>query len=311
MAKVAIIGAGGYVFPLRLIGDILSHPELQDCTLSLMDVDPGRLGRTADAARTLVASHKLPTCVEATTEQRRALDGADYVIVTFQIGGLEAYRLDVEIPRRYGVDQTVGDTLGPGGVFRFLRSAPVFRDIAADLRELSPQALLLNYVNPMSMICWYLDRLGCNAVGLCHSIQETSRLMARQIGVPYDEVQFLAAGINHNAWFLRFQRDQQDLYPELRRVMRQRHIPQSDGKLSEIGPDPRRKPVRRAHGTGADRNDGGLRVLPHGVQPPFIGICSLFPQERGAHRGISPRALGLLQHLLFSRRCGMDGSSPD
>jgi alpha-galactosidase len=238
LTKVAIIGAGGYVFPLRLIGDILSHPELQDCTLSLMDIDPGRLERTADAARTLVASHELPTCVEATTEQRRALDGADYVIVTFQIGGLEAYRLDVEIPRRYGVDQTVGDTLGPGGVFRFLRSAPVFRDIAADLQELSPQALLLNYVNPMAMICWYLDRLGCTAVGLCHSIQETSRLMARQIGVPYDEVQFLAAGINHNAWFLRFQRDQQDLYPELRRVMRLRHLPQSDGRQPEIGPDP-------------------------------------------------------------------------
>jgi alpha-galactosidase len=238
MAKIAIIGAGGYVFPLRLIGDILSHPELQESTLSLMDIDPGRLERTASAARTLVASHQLPTLIESTTEQRQALDGADYVIVTFQIGGLEAYRLDVEIPRRYGVDQTVGDTLGPGGVFRFLRSAPVFRDIAADLQELAPHALLLNYVNPMAMICWYLDRLGCNAVGLCHSIQETSRLMARQIGVPYEEVQYLAAGINHNAWFLRFQRDQQDLYPELRRVMRLRHIPQSNGEHADIEPDP-------------------------------------------------------------------------
>jgi alpha-galactosidase len=238
LAKIAIIGAGGYVFPLRLVGDVLSHPELQDCTLSLMDIDPGRLERTDGAARALVASHGLPTRIEATTDQRRALEGADYVIVTFQIGGLEAYRLDVEIPRRYGVDQTVGDTLGPGGVFRFLRSAPVFRDIVADLNELSPQALLLNYVNPMSMICWYLDRLGCNAVGLCHSIQETSRLMARQVGVPYGEVQFLAAGINHNAWFLRFQRGQHDLYPELRRIMALRHVPQSDGQLPAVAPDP-------------------------------------------------------------------------
>ena len=117
MAKIAIIGAGGYVFPLRLIGDILSHPELQESTLSLMDIDPGRLESTARAARTLVASHRLPTRIEATTDRRRALDGADYVIVTFQIGGLEAYRHDVEIPRRYGVDQTVGDTLGRGASF--------------------------------------------------------------------------------------------------------------------------------------------------------------------------------------------------
>jgi alpha-galactosidase len=100
LAKIAIIGAGGYVFPLRLVGDVLSHPELQDCTLSLMDIDPGRLERTDGAARALVASHGLPTRIEATTDQRRALEGADYVIVTFQIGGLEAYRLDVEIPRR-------------------------------------------------------------------------------------------------------------------------------------------------------------------------------------------------------------------
>jgi alpha-galactosidase len=238
MTKITIIGAGGYVFPLRLIGDILSLPELQDVTLSLMDIDPGRLELTASAARALIASHQLPTRIETTTDRRRSLDGADYVIVTFQVGGLEAYRHDVEIPRRYGLDQTVGDTLGPGGVFRFLRSAPVFRDIVDDLRELSPQALLINYANPMAMICWYLDRLGQPAVGLCHSIQETSRLMARQVGVPYDQVEFLAAGINHLAWFLRFQRGHDDLYPELRRVMRLRHLPESDGGQAEVGPDP-------------------------------------------------------------------------
>jgi alpha-galactosidase len=237
MTKIAIIGAGGYVFPLRLIGDILSHPELQGATLSLMDVDPGRLERTAAAARVLVASHQLPARIEATTDRRRSLDGADYVIVTFQVGGLEAYQHDVEIPRRYGLDQTVGDTLGPGGVFRFLRSAPVFREIVDDLREVAPQALLINYANPMAMICWYLDRLGQSTVGLCHSIQETSRLMARQVGVPYDQVQFLAAGLNHLAWFLRFERGHDDLYPELRRVMRLRHLPESDGRET-IYPDP-------------------------------------------------------------------------
>src|SRR5215467_242018 len=119
MTKISIIGAGGYVFPLRLIGDLLSFPELRDSTLTLMDVDPTRLARTADAAAELVAHHGFPTVVERTTDRRAALDGANYVIVTFQVGGIEAYRTDVEIPRSYGLDQPVGDTLGPGGVFRF------------------------------------------------------------------------------------------------------------------------------------------------------------------------------------------------
>jgi alpha-galactosidase len=238
VAKIAIIGAGGYVFPLRLIGDILSHPELRDSTLALMDIDAGRLETTASAARALVANHGFPTRVEATTDRRRALEGADYVIVTFQIGGLDAYRLDVEIPRRYGIDQTVGDTLGPGGVFRFLRTAPVMREIAADLRELAPGALVINYANPMAMLCWYLDRLGQKTVGLCHSIQAGSRFLARQAGVAYEEAQFLAAGINHCAWFLRFQRGQQDLYPEIRRAMELRYGAESRRQPASIGPDP-------------------------------------------------------------------------
>lgn len=125
MTKIAILGAGGVLFPLRFIGDLLCFPDLRESTIALMDIDPARLEHTAGAARELIAHHRLPTRIEATTDRRLALDGARYVVVTFQIGGLNAYRLDVEIPRRYGVDQTVGDTLGPGGVFRFLRSAPV------------------------------------------------------------------------------------------------------------------------------------------------------------------------------------------
>jgi alpha-galactosidase len=237
MTKIAIIGAGGFVFPLRLVGDLLSFAELRDATIALMDIDADRLQRTAGAARELVDHHQFPTQIEATTDRRRALDGASHVVVTFQVGGLDAYWLDVDIPRRYGLDQTVGDTLGPGGVFRFLRSAPVYRSLAADMAELCPEALLINYANPMAMSCWYLDRLGVRTVGLCHSVQNTSRMLARHLGVPYDDVDFLAAGINHQAWFLRFQRGGEDLYPRLREVMMRRHLEQTgiDGLTADRG----------------------------------------------------------------------------
>ncbi len=237
MAKIAIIGAGGVVFPLRLIGDILSFPELRDSTLALMDLDAERNERTASAARELIRHYQFPTRVEATTDRRQALDGAHYVIVTFQVGGIEAYRWDVEIPRRYGIDQPVGDTLGPGGVFRFLRSAPAYAEIAAEMREVCPNALLINYANPMAMNCWLLTRLGVNTVGLCHSVQGTSHMLARQIGVPYEEVRYLAAGINHQAWFLQFRRGDEDLYPRLRDVMKQRHLPRRalNGLAADFG----------------------------------------------------------------------------
>jgi alpha-galactosidase len=228
MAKIAIIGAGGYVFPLRLIGDLLSFPSLRESQLALMDIDLGRAERTSGAARQLVEHYGFPTTIETTTDRRRALGGADYVIVTFQVGGIDAYHLDVEIPRRHGVDQPVGDTLGPGGVFRFLRSAPAYQAIAADVRELCPTALLINYANPMAMNCWLLNREGIATVGLCHSVQGTSRMLARHLDVPYDEVRFVVAGINHQAWFLEFKRADEDLYPRLREVMEQAHLPRRD-----------------------------------------------------------------------------------
>ncbi len=264
MPKIAIIGAGGYVFPLRLIGDLLSFPALRESELALMDIDLGRAERTAGAARELVEHYGFPTRIETTDDRRRALDGADYVIVTFQVGGLEAYRTDVEIPRRYGLDQTVGDTLGPGGVFRFLRSAPVYRAIAEDMRELCPDALLVNYANPMAMNCWLLDRLGVRTVGLCHSVQGTSRMLARELGVPYDEVHFVAAGINHQAWFLQFRRGDEDLYPRLRETMRQRHLP----RRGAVG-------LAADHGdhSGADR---GVSVYEGGQERVRTAIMDAF-----------------------------------
>lgn len=224
MTRIAIIGAGGYVFPMRLIGDLLSFPALQGSTLALMDIDHDRLNRTAHAARELVGHHGLAAEVVSTTDQREALHGADFVIVTFQVGGVEAYRHDVEIPRRYGLDQPVGDTLGPGGVFRFLRSVEPYRRLAADILDLCPSALLINYANPMAMATWFLNASGVRTVGLCHSVQNTSRMLARELDVPYDEVHYVSAGINHQAWFLRFEQGGEDLYPRLRQRMRARHL---------------------------------------------------------------------------------------
>ncbi len=235
MAKIVIIGAGGFVFPLRLIGDLLSFSELQNAHFALMDVDPETLARTAAAARGLVQHHGLAAEILATTDRREALDGADYVIVTFQVGGLRAYRHDVEIPRRYGIDQCVGDTLGPGGVFRFLRSAPAYFEIAQDMKALCPDALLLNYANPMAMNCLYLSRLGIETVGLCHSVQGTTRMLARAVDVPYEEVTYRVAGINHQAWILEFRRGAEDLNSRVREVMGRAHL--KGGTLGRLEAD--------------------------------------------------------------------------
>ncbi|GEM49114.1 alpha-galactosidase [Deinococcus cellulosilyticus] len=242
MVKIAIIGAGGHAFPLRLVADILSFPALQNSTLALMDINPERLSVTARHVQKLISHHRLPTQVQVTTDQRAALRDANYVIITFQVGGLEAYRHDVEIPRKYGIDQTVGDTLGPGGVMRFLRSAPAYKSIAQDMLELCPEAQLINYANPMAMATWYLSSLGVKAVGLCHSVQGTTHMLAREVGVPYSELVFKSAGINHQAWLLSLTHQGKDLYPQIRQVMRDRYLgrqqvgplPTDDGNHSQL-----------------------------------------------------------------------------
>jgi len=221
--QITLIGAGGFVFPFRLIGDILSFPALREATLTLMDINPDKLGPVAAATRELVAHHGFPATVEETTDRRAALEGADIVIITFQVGGVESYRHDVEIPRTYGIDQPVGDTVGPGGVFRFLRSVPAYDEIAADALEVCPDATFINYANPMAMATAYLSAKGLTAVGLCHSVQGTTRMLARTLGVPYEEVSYRCAGINHQAWILEFARGQEDLYPQVREVMAARH----------------------------------------------------------------------------------------
>src|SRR6185369_16205346 len=197
MPKITLIGAGSVVFTRNLCSDILLTPALQNATISLMDIDAGRLGQARDLVQALIDGRKLDAQVIATTDQREAVRGADYVVTTFQQGGLEAYKLDIDIPQKYGVEQCVGDTLGPGGVFRSLRTIPVLLELGYEMDELAPDALLLNYVNPMAANCWAFDRgTGRPHVGLCHSVQGTSEMLARWINVPFGEVTHRSAGIN-------------------------------------------------------------------------------------------------------------------
>ena len=217
MTKIALIGAGSVVFTRNLINDVLSFPALADSTISLMDIDAGRLGLARDLVAAMIAARGASARLEATLDRREAIRGAQYVFVTVQVGGLDAYSYDIEIPARYGVGQCVGDTLGPGGVFRGLRTIPVLLDICREIDELCPpNALLLNYSNPMAINCWALATTGRPHVGLCHSVQGTSRLLSQWVGVPYDELRYLVAGINHMAWFLQLRHKEADVYPRLR-----------------------------------------------------------------------------------------------
>ncbi len=217
MPRIAFVGAGSTVFTRHLIGDVLAQPELAGSTFALMDIDPARLETSRAAAQELVAAHGADAAVEATLDRREALAMADYVVTSFQVGGLESTLIDFEIPKRYGLRQTIGDTLGVGGISRALRTIPVLLDVVADMEELCPGALLLQYVNPMAMLCWAVsERSPVQTVGLCHSVQHTTGELAADLGVPAEEIDAHVAGINHLAFFLRLERDGEDLYPALR-----------------------------------------------------------------------------------------------
>ncbi|MDH5440217.1 MAG: alpha-glucosidase/alpha-galactosidase [Candidatus Bathyarchaeota archaeon] len=217
MAKIVIIGAGSQVFSRNLITDFLSYPELRNSTITLMDIDEERLNLITAFAKKLVTQHGFDTKVESTTDRQEALRDANYVIVSIRVGGFEANRLDLEIPAKYGIKQAVGDTIGPGGVFYGLRHIPVLLNICHDMEELCPDAWLINYTNPMAMICWAMnDYSSTRNVGLCHSVQGTAGELARYLGAPVDEISYWVAGINHMAWFLELKWRGQDAYPLLR-----------------------------------------------------------------------------------------------
>ena len=217
MARIAMIGAGSLVFCKTLSMDIMATEGLADSTLVLMNHTEPKLNKMEGFLKDVVKENKLPTKIEATTDYRKAIDGADYVIIMIQVGGLEAFGHDYLIPLKYGVDQCIGDSMGPGGIFRGMRTIPVLIDMAKQMQELCPDALMLNYANPMAACCWGLGTVpGLKFVGLCHGVQTTMDLIGGYVGLKKEEIDYTCAGINHMAWFLKLEKDGKDLYPTLK-----------------------------------------------------------------------------------------------
>lgn len=225
MKKIAFIGAGSFGFTRKLVRDILSFPAFRDATIALMDIDSERLGAIEKAVLKIMDAGGYPSRVEATLDREKALEGADGVVITILQGGVDVWRHDIEIPKKYGVDINIGDTRGPAGVFRALRTLPVMLSIAADIERLCPKALVLNYTNPMAMLCRGVQgETGVNVTGLCHSVQGTASMLARWIGAPEEEITYLCAGINHQAWYLKYEWNGKDAYPLIKKAVEKPEI---------------------------------------------------------------------------------------
>ncbi len=224
MTTVAFIGAGSTVFAKNLIGDILTFPELADSTIRLMDIDPERLNTTRLVTERIARAVGAHPKIEATLDRRTALKGADYVITMFQIGGYKPSTvIDFEIPKQYGLRQTIADTLGIGGIMRALRTIPVLVDMCHEMEELCPNAVLLNYVNPMAMNMWGINRSSTIKTWACATRCRAPRMCSpADLGIPENEINFVCAGINHMAFYLKFERKTkdgvEDLYPGLRQI---------------------------------------------------------------------------------------------
>jgi len=221
MTKITLIGAGSAMFGKGLISDIMTRPALANATLSLMDINQDNLDIATALAKKLATQLDTHMVIEATTDRRRALDGADYVVCIIEApGGIEANKIERRISEKYGVDQAIGCTTGPGGVFRTLRYMPPMLEICRDMEALCPAALLLHYANPTTMVPWALNvASSIKSIGMCHSVQHTAMTLARYLGVPYAETGHWVAGVNHQAWFLRFEWQGKDAYPLLQEKM--------------------------------------------------------------------------------------------
>jgi alpha-galactosidase len=225
MAKIAFIGAGSFGFTRGLVRDVLTFPRLKDATLALMDIDKERLDYSTRAVQRIIKEGNYPAKVIATTNRKKALEGADAVLCTILAGDVKIWQHDILIPKRFGVDTNVGDTRGPSGIFRALRTIPVMVDICKDMEAVCPDAIFLNYTNPMAMNCRAMQRESTIQVsGLCHSVQGTAMMLAHWIGAPYEEIDYVCAGINHLSWFIRYEWNGRDAYPLIRKALRKKEI---------------------------------------------------------------------------------------
>jgi alpha-galactosidase len=223
MTKITFIGAGSLGFTAELVRDILTFPLLEDAHIALMDINPERLKFAETAVTKILVEGKHPATVIATLDRAEALRGADVVLTTILAGSTEVWRHDIEIPKKYGVDINVGDTRGPSGIFRFLRTLPPMMDIVHDIEKYCPNAVLLNYTNPMAMLCGALQRQTFITVtGLCHSVQGSAMMLAEWIGAPFNEIDYTCAGINHQAWYLKYRWNGQDSYPLIYKAITER-----------------------------------------------------------------------------------------
>jgi alpha-galactosidase len=225
--KITFIGAGSTVFAKNLLVDILSFPELADSKICLFDIGPERLRTSEIVARRVAQQLQVAPEIEIATDRGHALDGATYAINMIQVGGYRPCTVtDFEIPKKYGLRQTIADTLGIGGIMRALRTVPVLIALGREMESRCPDVVHLNYVNPMAMNCWALARATkVTTIGLCHSVQHTASELAADIGIPVSEINYVVAGINHLAFFLKFERNGEDLYPLIRRVIEEGRVP--------------------------------------------------------------------------------------
>lgn len=225
MAKITFIGAGSLGFTRGLARDILTFPLMTDATLCLMDVDAERLEFAQKAVQSIVDKGNYPAKVVATMDRAEALKDADAVMCTILAGGVNVWQHDILIPKKYGVDTNVGDTRGPSGIFRALRTIPVMVGIVKDMEKYCPKAMLLNYTNPMAMLCRAMQRESfIQLTGLCHSVQGTAMMLAHWIGAPYNEISYTCAGINHQAWYLKYEWNHEDAYPLIREAVEKPNI---------------------------------------------------------------------------------------
>ncbi len=221
MAKIVFIGAGSLGFTRGLVRDLMTFPLLKDAELALVDIDAERLEFARQACEKIIRMGNYPARVTASLDRRDVLKDADAVLVTILCGDTSVWQHDILIPMKYGIDINVGDTRGPSGIFRALRTIPTMLEICKDMEELCPNAIMLNYTNPMAMLCHAMQRTSfIKVTGLCHSVQGTAEMLARWAGIPFDELDYVCAGINHLAWFLKLEHCGEDLYPRLREVVK-------------------------------------------------------------------------------------------